>query len=293
MPIADSSPPIVVGIRQTSSETSTNTRLRRAGVDRERLQRDDREQEDDRQAGEQDVQRDLVRRLLPLGALDERDHAIEERVTGIRRDADLDPVRQHSRAAGDGRPIAAGLADDRRRFAGDRRLVHRRDAFDDLAVGRDELAGLDHDHVALAQGGCRDDVGEACRRQPVGNGFGPRPAQRVGLRLAAPFGHRFGEVREQHRQPEPERDLEFEAEAAAAGHRVPHERQRRQHAADLDDEHDRVLRHRARMQLDERIERRAADDLRVPDGPCLLLLARHVRTPCPGASADARRWDRD
>ena len=25
MPIADSSPPIVVGIRQTSSETSTNT----------------------------------------------------------------------------------------------------------------------------------------------------------------------------------------------------------------------------------------------------------------------------
>ena len=86
MPIADSSPPIVVGIRQTSSDTSTKTRLRRAGVDRERLQRHDRQQEDDRQAREQDVERDLVRRLLPLGALDQRDHAIEERVARVRGD---------------------------------------------------------------------------------------------------------------------------------------------------------------------------------------------------------------
>ena len=71
MPIADSSAPMVVGIRQTSSATSTIERLRRAGVDRERLQRDHREQEDDGQAGQQDVQRDLVGRLLPGGALDQ------------------------------------------------------------------------------------------------------------------------------------------------------------------------------------------------------------------------------
>ena len=62
---------------------------------------------------------------------------------GIGGDPDLDPVREHARAAGDRGSIAAGLADDRRRLAGDRRLVHRRDALDDLAVGRDELAGLD------------------------------------------------------------------------------------------------------------------------------------------------------
>ena len=86
MPMADSRPPIVVGIRQTSSETSTNTRLRRAGIDGERLQRDDREQEDDRQPGEQNVERDLVRRLLPRGALDERDHPVEERLAGVRGD---------------------------------------------------------------------------------------------------------------------------------------------------------------------------------------------------------------
>ena len=80
MPIADSSPPIVVGIRQTSSDDQHEQRLRRARVDRERLQRDHREQEDDRQSRQQDVERDLVRRLLPLGAFDERDHPVEERL---------------------------------------------------------------------------------------------------------------------------------------------------------------------------------------------------------------------
>ena len=46
MPIAESSAPIVVGIRQTSSATSTIVVLLGTGVDRERLQRDDGEQED-------------------------------------------------------------------------------------------------------------------------------------------------------------------------------------------------------------------------------------------------------
>ena len=54
MPMADSSPPIVVGIRQTSRATSTMIDLLGAGVDGERLQRHDRQQEDDREAGEQD-----------------------------------------------------------------------------------------------------------------------------------------------------------------------------------------------------------------------------------------------
>ena len=43
------------------------------------------------------------------------------------------------RAAGDGGAVAAGFADDRRGFAGDGRFVHARGAFDDLAVGRDQL----------------------------------------------------------------------------------------------------------------------------------------------------------
>ena len=80
MPIADSRPPIVVGNQADEQRDQHEQRLRRARVDRERLQRDDGDQEDDRQPGEQDVERDLVRRLLPLGAFDERDHAIEERL---------------------------------------------------------------------------------------------------------------------------------------------------------------------------------------------------------------------
>ena len=50
------------------------------GVDGERLQRHDGQQEDDRQAGQQDVEGDLVRGLLAAGALDERDHPVEERL---------------------------------------------------------------------------------------------------------------------------------------------------------------------------------------------------------------------
>ncbi len=34
--------------------------------------------EDQRHAGEQDVERDLVRRLLALGTFDERDHPVDE-----------------------------------------------------------------------------------------------------------------------------------------------------------------------------------------------------------------------
>ena len=69
-------------------------------------------------------------RLLPLGALDERDHAVEERLARLRGDAHDDLVRQHARPAGDGRAVAARLADDRCRLAGDGRLVDRRDALD-------------------------------------------------------------------------------------------------------------------------------------------------------------------
>ena len=104
-----------------------------------------------RQRHQQDGERDLVGRLLALGALDQRDHAVEEGLAGIGRDAHHDPVGQHARAAGDGGEVAAGFADHRRGFAGDRALVDRGDAFDHLAIGRDHVAGLDQYHVAPAQ----------------------------------------------------------------------------------------------------------------------------------------------
>ena len=126
-------------------------RLRGIRVDREGLQGDDRHQEDDGQAGQQDVQRDLVGCLLPLGAFDERDHPVQERLTRIGGHPHLDPVRQHAGAARHRRAVTARLADDRGRLAGDCRLVDRRDALEDLAVGRDELAGAHHHDIAAPQ----------------------------------------------------------------------------------------------------------------------------------------------
>ncbi len=113
--------------------------LRRSGIDGEGLQRDDRQQENDRQAGQKDVERDFVRRLLALCAFDERDHAIEEGFAGVRGDFDLDLIAENARASGDRGTIAAGFADDGSRFTGDGGLVDRCDAFDNLAVAGDEL----------------------------------------------------------------------------------------------------------------------------------------------------------
>ena len=140
MPIAESSPPIVVGMRQTRSATSTVIVIGvplPAVVDAEervRQQRHGREQEDDRERRQEDVERDLVGRLLALGALDHRDHPVEERLARVGRDADDEPVGQDARAAGDRAAVAAALADDGRALAGDGALVDRGDALDDLAV---------------------------------------------------------------------------------------------------------------------------------------------------------------
>ena len=117
----------------------------------EALQGHNGDQEDDGHAGEQDAERDLVGRLLPLGAFDERNHAIEEGRSGRRRDAHNDPVGDHGGAAGDRRAVAAGLADDGRGFARHRGLVDGGDASHNVAVAGDEIAGFDEDDVARPQ----------------------------------------------------------------------------------------------------------------------------------------------
>jgi hypothetical protein len=94
IPMADSSPPMVVGIRQTSSDTSTKDRLRGLGVHGKGLQRDHGQQKDDGEAGEQNAQRDLVGSLLAGGAFDQRDHAVQEGLAGVGGDSNLDPVRE-------------------------------------------------------------------------------------------------------------------------------------------------------------------------------------------------------
>ena len=172
--------------------------LLRLGVDREGLQRDGGEQEDDREARQQDVERDLVRRLLPLRALHQRDHPVDEGLARLRRDLHDDAVGQHLRSAGDGAAVAAGLADHRRGLARDRGLVDRRHALDDLAVAGDDLVRLHDAPVAGPQLGARHlllgAVGAAAvgRASPAGRRAawppapcrGPRPRPRPCSRTA-------------------------------------------------------------------------------------------------------------
>ena len=82
--------------------------------------------------------------------------------------------------------------------------------------------------------------------QPARHGLLAHPAQRVRLRLAAPLGDRLGEVGEEHREPEPDGDRAREPERRGrrlAVEQIADEDQRGEQAADLDHEHDRVLRH--------------------------------------------------
>jgi hypothetical protein len=106
-PMADSSPPMVVGIRHTSSATSTVIVTgapagRLHAEERERQQRHRHQQEDDGQRHQQNGQRDS--RWASSGVWRLRPSRSCGRGTSRRvdRDAHHEPVRQHARAAGDG-----------------------------------------------------------------------------------------------------------------------------------------------------------------------------------------------
>ncbi len=177
----------------------------------------------------------------------------------VLRDADDDPVRQHLGSARHGAAIAAALADDRRGFAGDGRLVHAGYALDDLAVRGDDVARLADEQIALREQGGRDALLDALD-EAARQGVGLRLAHGVGLSLAAPLGHRLGEVREDDREPQPEADLAHEEGVGRVSHRAADPEVRGDRAADLDHEHHRVLRDDARVELDEGFLDGALDD---------------------------------
>ena len=114
------------------------------------------------------------------------------------------------------------------------------------AVDDDDVAALQlgRGHV-LERAVC---AAARCRRRRA------RRAQRARLRLAAALGDRLGEVREEHGQPEPDRDHADEPErAGVAADEVEDEDPGRDHAAELDDEHHRVLELQPRVELRERV----------------------------------------
>ena len=99
-----------------------------------------------------------------------------------------------------------------------------------------------------------------------------RFAQIVGLCFAASFGHRLGEVRKEHREPEPESDLQFEPVLVTSGIGATMPRMKWIVVKTLPTSTTNmtgILHHLARIQFDERIDDRSLDDLPVPD--CLFL----------------------
>ena len=113
MPIADSSAPIVVGISATSSAISVATEASVPANSANGRSVTTTTRKISVSPASRMPSAISFGRLAPRGALDERDHAVEEALAGLLGDLDDDAVGEHARAAGDRAAVAAGLADDR------------------------------------------------------------------------------------------------------------------------------------------------------------------------------------
>jgi cation transport ATPase len=144
----------IAGMNRLVQRNEHHHRQLRTRVVRERLQRHRDQQEDERQPAEQDVERDLVRCLLARCAFDERNHAVQEALAGVRRDTDAQEVADDRRAARDrAADVGAGLLQDGGGLARDRSLADVRYALDDVSVSGDVVSGVDADDIAHAQFG--------------------------------------------------------------------------------------------------------------------------------------------
>ena len=108
-----------------------------------------------------------------------------------------------------------------RRFAGDRALVHRRGALDRPrrrpGSGRRPRRRRCRPCAASEPGTMvQDCVASRGSGELLRHHVAARAAQRRGLRLAAALGDALGEVGEQQREPEPERDREHETAECVA-----------------------------------------------------------------------------
>ena len=86
---------------------------------------------------------DFVWRFLALGTFDQPYHTVEEGFPRIYANLHHDLVRHHARAPGDRRTVAAGFADNRRRFPGNGGFVDRRDALDHITVAGNDITNFD------------------------------------------------------------------------------------------------------------------------------------------------------
>ena len=216
IPMADSSPPIVVGMRHTSSATSTTTpsvapAYAPNGRSVATASRKTRVRPESRI--ESAISFGVRCRFAPSTSAIMRSRNVSPgsaliRMTSSSLTSCVPPV---TRAA----DVGARLLEDGGGLARDGRLVDVRHALDDVAVAGNDLAGPDHDDVAATQSR-RTDLLEAAVRDGGGRVVSERVRRRR-RRLCPPasLGDRFGVGGEQDREPQPQRDLELEADLPA------------------------------------------------------------------------------
>ena len=173
-----------------------------------------------------------------------------------------DPVREHARAAGNGGKIAARLADDRSRFAGDRALIDRGCALD-APRHRPECSRpppparhrRDAARLARTATGARAILGIASFFA-ITVCFKPRSAAACALlRPSANASAKFAKSSVNQSQIA---TFRMNQPGASPGPRAPAATARGQNAADVDDEHHWVAPLHARIELTKRIERAPA-----------------------------------
>ena len=173
------------------------------------------------------------------------------------------------RAAGHAGTIAARFANDGRRFAGNGRLVDRRDALDDFAVAGNDLSRFDNDTIAGYQLGRGNLFNSVSLEQAIGDRIAASATQRLGLCLATRLGERRREIGEQHGQKQPHVQRDEIRERNLAG-RVAQGRlndeQQGQERAHFHHEHHRVFPLDVRPQHDERLLQRRPGGLGVSSG---------------------------
>ena len=225
--------------------------------------------------------------LRRCGALDQRDHPVQERVPGLLGDLDHDPVRQVTRVP----PVTALRSPPDSRITGADSPVIADSSTDAIPSITVPSPGISSPASTTTTSPLASS--EACLVVPsfsLRDRLLAHRAQRVGLRAAAALGERLGHVREHDGQPQPERDHErvprrlvTAAERLAAEH-LDEPGHGRDHRADLDDEHHRVADLHARVELEEAVDQRAPDDVRA--GTARSRGARMARVPGRVSTAD-------
>ena len=220
IPIADNRPPMVVGIKQTSSATSTVSVTGCPAPAAFTLKR------------EKGRRVTVAKRKMIVSAASRMLSAISLGVFWRLAPSTIEIMRSRKVSPGsaptrttiqsESTRVPAttalrsppALADDGCALSSDGSFVDRCHPLENLAVAGDVVARLDEHDIAFAKVGGRDDDGDAAVFwfvELLGRRVFARCTQSFGLCFAAPLGHRFGEVGEKDGEPEPKRDAENEA----------------------------------------------------------------------------------